>query len=162
MNLILAKYIIITSYKTSMKTWTKAIIGVVIAIVVIFAAVLVYQSYQVANTVTVTAIDESIVYNGATSGYLGATSQSTQGFTSTVNNVEVITLTFYTSATLLTHEITAVTVDASSANNGFNVAQITPSLPYSFSPGSTVTISISINLPSSAFSGVLDLVVFTQ
>lgn len=145
-----------------MKKLTKAILGIVVAIIVIFAVVLIYESYQVSTTVDVTAVDISIVYDGTTSGYLGPTSQSQSGFSSTTNSGVVDTITFTSSASFFTHEITSITLDSSSISYGFTITQITPTLPTSFSPGSTVSISVTIDMPSSAYTGILGLVVTTD
>jgi len=108
--------------------------------------------------VDVTAVDLSIQYTGITSGYLGPTSQSLNGFTVTAGSQFTYTITFTSSAALLTHRINAIYVNTP----GFSIVSISPNLPYSFGPGSTVTITITMTAPSSSYTGVLNLVVSTS
>lgn len=145
-----------------MNSGAKAVIGVVALIIVVAGVIEVVNHPQTVSqavhpTVSVTAVDVQINYQGSTSGYLGATSQSLSGFTISAGNQEAYTLTFQTSAILLQHSINSITVSTS----GFSVSSVSPTLPYSFSAGSTVSVTVTLNVPSGSYTGVLDLVVDT-
>jgi hypothetical protein len=111
--------------------------------------------------ITITAVDLTIQYTGLTSGYLGPTSQSLQGFNDTIfvlNSTEIYSITFTSSAILLSHSINSIYVNTP----GFAIVSVSPNLPYGFSPGSTFTITITLAVPSSIYIGVLNLVVSTS
>ncbi|MEM3272292.1 MAG: zinc ribbon domain-containing protein [Metallosphaera sp.] len=143
--------------KRSSKKWW--IIGIAIVIVVIIIAVIAINDLnQSSSTVTVTAVDLSVVYNGLTSGYLGPTSQSLNGFTISPGSSFSYSITFTSSAALLSHSINSIYT----TTPGFSIISISPNLPYSFSPGSTFTITIIIQAPNTAYNGVLQLTVTTS
>ncbi len=102
----------------------------------------------------------NVVYTGATSGYLGPTSQSISN-----GNFEVhgggeftYTLTFKSSALLLTHSINSISI----ATDGFTVESVTPQLPYSFSPGSSMMFTLKLKAPDQNFDGPINIVVTTS
>ncbi len=138
--------------KKSRKKLIGVIVGVIIAIVIIIAIV---GSTQ---TVNVTAVDLTIVYNGLTSGYLGPTSNSLPGFTNNAGSSFSYSITFTSSALTLTHSITSIYT----TTPGFSILSESPNLPYSFSPGSTFTVTINIQAPSTAYNGVLQITVETS
>jgi hypothetical protein len=145
-----------------MDSGLKAALGVVIAILVIGGLYYVINhpdtvAQTVNPTVTVTAVDLQINYQGSTDGYMGPTSQSLGGFTISAGNQETYTLTFNTTALLLQHQINSLTISTS----GFSLSSLSPNMPYSFSAGSTVSVTLTINVPSSSYSGVLDIVLDT-
>jgi len=153
--------------KSRKKIWIAVAIIAVIVIAFITVGIANYSSNNNINNnntstppamVDVTAVDLTIQYTGITSGYLGPTSQSLNGFTVTASNQFTYTITFTTSAVLLTHSINAIYVNTP----GFSIVSISPNLPYSFGPGSTVTITITMTAPSSSYTGVLNLVVSTS
>lgn len=145
-----------------MGTVTKVIVIVIAIIIAFFGITEVMNHFQTISqtvhpTVTVTAVDVQISYQGTTSGYLGATSQSLPGFTISSGNQESYTITFQTSALLFSHSINDITV----STHGFSVSSESPTLPYSFSAGSSVSVTVTLNVPSNSYNGVLDLVVDT-
>jgi len=147
--------------KSRKKTWI--VVGSIIAVVIIVIIVMAYIEVSSYNTpppptVNVTAVDLTIQYTGLTSGYLGPTSQSLNGFTTVAGSQFTYSITFTSSATLLTHNINNIYVNTP----GFTIDSISPNLPYSFSPGSTFTITIIITVPSNSYTGVLNLVVSTS
>ena len=142
--------------KSRKKVWAAVAIIAVIAIA--FVAVDMAYYYSSSATVDITSVDVTIQYTGMTAGYLGPTSQSLNGFTVTAGGQFTYTITFTSSAILLTHSINAIYVNTP----GFTIVSISPNLPYSFSPGSTGTITITMTAPSSSYTGVLNLVISTS
>jgi len=147
--------------KSRKKTWI--VVGSIIAVVIIVILVIAFiavspSSTTTTQTVNVTAVDLTIQYTGATSGYLGPTSQSLDGFTTSAGSQFTESITFTSSAAVLTHNINNIYVNTP----GFTIDSISPNLPYSFSPGSTFTISIIMTVPANSYTGVLNLVVSTS
>jgi len=130
------------------------IIGVVLIIVIIIIAAM---ASVVSSEVHVTALNVTIQYNGLTSGYLGPTTASLPGFNATGGSIFTYTITF-TSYAMLSHQITSITI----TTPGFQIVSISPSLPYTFGGGSTFSIAIKMQLPSSGYTGVLSLVINTS
>jgi hypothetical protein len=149
-------------YSTSMpkksrkKTWI--VVGSIIAVVIIVVVIIAASMVNNMSMVNVTAVDLTIQYTGLTSGYLGPTSQSLNGFTTGAGSQFTYSIQFTSSATFLTHNINNIYVNTP----GFTIDSISPNLPYSFSPGSTFTITIIITVPSNSYTGVLNLVVSTS
>lgn len=130
------------------------IIGVVIVIVVIVIAALAYVS---STTVNVTGENWTIAYDGSTSGYFGPSPQSfTDSYSGTTGSSFTYTLTLTSSAVVLTHSITNITVASP-----FTLSSISPSLPISVTPGGSATITLTITMPSSTGSYVLSGTVTT-
>ncbi len=162
--------------KSSKKTWAIAVSAIVATIIVIgIIAVNIQSSSQgylgttspvpitttptsTVPTVDVEAVDLSIQYTGLTSGYLGPTSQSLNGFITNAGNQYTLVITLSSSATLLTHQINQICIDTP----GFILDSISPTLPYSFGPGSTFTITLTITVPSYSYNGVLNIVISTS
>jgi cytoskeletal protein RodZ len=143
--------------KSRKKTWI--VVGIVVAVVIIVIAVIaVSMVNHTSPMVNVTAVDLTIQYTGSTSGYLGPTSQSLNGFTTSAGSQFTYSIPFNSSATILTHNINNIYVNTP----GFTIDSISPNLPYSFSPGSTFTITIIMTVPSNSYTGVLNLVVSTS
>lgn len=141
---------------------SKIAIGVVIGIIVVIGFIYVSDNYNsisqsVNPTVTVTAVDVVINYQGSTSGYLGPSSQSLAGFSASSDSTCAYTISINTSAILFTHNINSITVNT----DGFSISSISPSLPYSFGPGSTITLTLIINLPSSSYTGIMEIEIDT-
>jgi len=147
------------SKKSRKNTWiiVGAIVVVLIVIIVIIATINLSPINQT-PTINVTAVDLTIQYTGLTSGYLGPTSQSLNGFTTNAGTQYVYSITFTSSAVLLSHNINNIYVNTP----GFAIVSVSPNLPYGFSPGSTFTITITLAVPSSSYTGVLNLVVSTS
>lgn len=130
------------------------IIGVVVVIVIIVIAALAYVG---TNTVKVTGENWNIAYDGATSGYFGPSPQSfTDSVSGTTGSSFTYTLTLTSSAALLTHNISSITVASP-----FSLGSVSPSLPISVSPGGSATITLTITMPSSSGSYVLSGTVTT-
>lgn len=145
-----------------MGSGSKIGVGVVIGIIAVVGFIYIMNntsgiSQSVHPTVTVNGVDVVINYQGTTSGYLGATSQTLNGFSASAGSTYSYTITIDTSALLLDHSINSVTVSTS----GFSISSVSPTLPYSFSPGSTIDITVTINLPSTSFNGVMELEIDT-
>ncbi len=141
--------------KKSKAKWV--VVGVVIIIVIIIA-IFAIPSLTGSNSVNVTAVDMSVVYQGISSGYIGPTSQSISGFTSTVGSGFSYSITFTSSALFLNHQITSIYTTTS----GFSISSFSPNLPYTFSSGSTFTITVNFQMPTSSYNGVLQLVIDTS
>lgn len=133
----------------------KAKIAMIILVLIVIGAIIGNSIFHKPK-VTVTAVDLSIIYQ-TNSGYLGPTSQSLEGFTADAGTKYAYSITFHSSAILLTHKIERIYVNTSS----FSIISISPQLPYSFGPGSTFTITIIFQLPSNEYTGVLNLVIVT-
>jgi ribosomal protein L37E len=148
--------------KSRKKTWivVGSIIAVVIIVILVGTVFLATGGYITGPTptVTVTAVDLTIQYTGLTSGYLGPTSQSLDGFTTSAGSQFTDSITFTSSSIVLTHNINNIYVNTP----GFTIDSISPNLPYSFSPGSTFTITITMTVPANSYTGVLNLVVSTS
>jgi len=159
---------ILTPAPPPKKKSRKKLIAIIIAVVVIVIVIIAVIGAVVSNNnsgivtplpkVNVTAVDLSIVYNGLSSGYLGPTSQSLPGFTTVSGSSYSYTITFTSSAAILTHSITSIYTNTP----GFSITSVSPTLPYSFSPGSTFTVTIIIQTPTSSYDGVLQITVETS
>ncbi len=136
---------------------------VIIVILIIFGGLFILGShYQVSNptvSVSITGINLQIDYTGISSGYLGPTSQAIS-YTNTLNGGQQfsITITLSSSAILLSHNINSITLNT----GGFSLDSISPNLPYSISPGSSVYITLTLTAPNSNFNGPLDLIISTS
>ena len=111
------------------------------------------------TSVNVTGINLNVVYAGISSGYLGTTSQSfsNEQFNIRGGDEFSYTLNLQSNALLLTHSINGI-----SANDGFIVESVTPSLPYSFSPGSSMIFKLKIKAPDQNFDGPMTIVITTS
>ncbi|MCL4450714.1 MAG: hypothetical protein M1386_05320 [Candidatus Thermoplasmatota archaeon] len=136
---------------------------VVIVIIVIFGGLYILGgSYHGGNptvSVNITGINLQISYTGSTSGYLGPTSQALS-YTNTVGGGQQfsVTITLSTSAILLSHTINSITVNT----GGFALDSISPSIPYTFSPGSSIDFTLTLTAPSSDFNGPLSVLISTS
>lgn len=139
------------------------VVGVVVVVIIIIGV-----GYYLANSgnignptvkVTITGLNLQIAYNGLTGGYLGPTSQAIS-YSDTVNGGQQFSVTFSLTDTalLLNHQINSVTV----STNGFSVISVSPNMPYSMSPDSTVTITVNLGSPGSSFDGPLTLSLATS
>lgn len=110
--------------------------------------------------VKVTAYNLNIVYTGSTSGYLGPTSQviSTNSFNVNGGQIYTDTITLYTSALLLDHQIDSVTMNTP----GFSIVSVQPSLPYKFSSGSSIALTLQIQTPSNDYTGTVNIIIITS
>ena len=110
--------------------------------------------------VTIPAINLNIAYNGKTNGYLGPTSQSVATSLPTVNGGDEFTetLTLHSSALVFTHSIDNMII----TTQGFTIESITPNLPYSFSPGSSMSFTLEIKTPMENYDGPINLLIETS
>lgn len=110
--------------------------------------------------VKVTAYNLNIQYTGSTSGYLGPTSQvlSTRSFNANGGQVYTDTITLYTSALLLDHQIDSITMNTP----GFALISVQPRLPYRFSPGSSMALTLEIQTPSYDYTGPVNILITTS
>ncbi|MGC8565988.1 MAG: zinc ribbon domain-containing protein, partial [Thermoplasmata archaeon] len=93
-------------YVRKSKKWV--IVGV-IAVIIIIIIVMIGAAIQ-SSAINVTALNVTIQYNGATAGYLGPTQNSLKGFNTTAGSTFTYSITFYNSATLLTHSINSIQI----------------------------------------------------
>jgi hypothetical protein len=143
---------------------TKYVVTAVIIVIVIIAIVAIIGS-QHGNigtptvSVNINNINLQISYTGITSGFLGPTSQALS-YSNSVNGGQQfsLTLTLTSSALLLSHDINSITLNT----NGFTLISISPNLPYSLSPGSSVSFSLMIQAPNYNFNGPLNILVSTS
>ena len=149
---------------------TKYVVTAVIIVIVIIAIVAIIGSQHgnIGNSgntgtptvsVNINNINLQISYTGITSGYLGPTSQALS-YSNSVNGGQQFTLTieFTSSALLLSHDINSITLNT----NGFTLISISPNLPYSLSPSSSVSFSLIIQAPNYNFDGPLNILVSTS
>lgn len=135
------------------------IAGIVIVVVVVslVGLSLLLSAYAASTAVDITAVDVSIQYNGATSGYFGPSTQALSGTNTTTGQTISDTMTITSSALLFDHSINSITT----STPGFTISSISPALPLTFSPGSTATITLLIQTPNAHYDGVLSLTVTT-
>jgi hypothetical protein len=126
------------------------IIAVVVVVVVVILAALVYLA-ATAPTVKTTAVDWTINYNGVSSGYFGAATQSFTTSLSTSTGAQfTYTLVLNSSALVLTHSVDSITIASP-----YTLDSISPTLPVSVVAGGSTTITLTITVPSSAGSYVM-------
>ncbi|MEM3829002.1 MAG: hypothetical protein QXP36_07310 [Conexivisphaerales archaeon] len=89
---------------------------------------------------------------------MSPTSQSFPGFTATIGQSASYSITFTSTAILLSHSVSSIFV----STPGFSINSISSYLPYNFSPGSTITVTIDFHVPSSSYNGVLQLTLDTS
>ena len=136
------------------KTGLYVVIAVVVIVVVIIAiaATAALVNNAAASQVTVNGEDWTVNYNGATSGYFGPSPQSfTTTYTGTAGSTFTYTLDLTSSATFYTHSVTSVTVAAP-----FALSSESPTFPVSVTPGGNLVLTLTITMPSSGGSYVLN------
>jgi len=140
-----------------MRTRNKVIIGVAVAIILIIIGIAAYFANQ--PTVQITAINLEIEYTGLFGGYFGPSSQSIGGaLSATAGSTITYTFTLTSNAILLTHSINQIALDTP----GFTLLSVSPSLPYSVSPGGSVSITLEIQVPDTSYVGPLNIIVVTS
>jgi len=141
---------------------TRYVVTAVIIVIIVIAFIAIVGSQHIGNptiTVSINNINLQIIYTGSTSGYLGPTSQVIYYSNSVSGGQQFsLTLTLTSSALLFTHYINSITLNT----NGFTLVSISPNLPYSLSPGSSVSFTLTIQAPSYNFNGPLNIVVSTS
>lgn len=110
--------------------------------------------------VKVTAYNLNIAYTGSTSGYLGPTSQVLSTYSFDVNGGQAYTdtITLYTSALLFDHQIDSITINTP----GFTLLSVQPSLPYKFSPDSSMALTLKIQTPNYDYNGPVNILITTS
>jgi hypothetical protein len=129
-------------------------------IIVVVGVIVVAMSLNAINTannnaIQVTAIDWTHTYYYESGKYAPfSTTFSENGFNATPGSEEIITITI--NGGLIAGPY-ALTIDSISTNTpGFMITSISPSLPYTINFGNA-SISITIQLPSNSYIGVLNL-----
>jgi len=136
---------------------TKYVVTAVIIVIIVIAIIAIVGNPTV--TASINNVNLQISYTGSTSGYLGPTSQVFSYSNSVSGSQQFsLTLTLTSSALLLTHYINSITLNT----NGFTLVSISPNLPYSLSPGSSVSFTLTIQAPSYNFNGPLNILVSTS
>jgi hypothetical protein len=105
------------------------------------------------NTVTVTG--ETLIMNypdGATTGWLGPTRFNEGRVTVNPGDQYTDTLSLY-STSPNTQQITSITI----STPGFSIKSISPNTPISFTADATVIITLTIQTPTTDYSGPIDL-----
>jgi len=140
-----------------MRTRNKVFIGVAVAILLIIVGIGI--AGYLTPTVQITAVNLEIEYTGIFGGYFGPSSQSLGGtLSTTAGSTITYTFTLTSNAILLTHSINQIAL----GTPGFALLSISPSLPYSVSPGGSVTITLVIQAPNTNYIGPLSIVVVTS
>jgi hypothetical protein len=143
---------------TPEKKHTGRNIGIVVVVVILAFFAYATISGTSANKVNITGANLQISYtNGGT--YLGPSSQALSG-TISVNGGDQITytITFTTSAWLFTHSINSISMGTS----GFTLISVSPNLPYTLSPSSSVAITLTIQTPNANYNGPITILLSTS
>ena len=131
------------------RRWVLPVIIVVVVIVVVGIAAAVLVGLSQATGVKVTAVN----WSGSNSCG-GLSGSSTVGFTGSDGATFTYTVTGLTNLDpILSCTITSI----ASGTSGFSISG--GNLPLTIAASGTASLSITVNLPSSSYSGVLDLVV---
>ena len=112
-----------------------------------------------AQQVTLTGVNWTINYNGATSGYFGPSPQSLCSacpLTFRAGERFTYTLQLQSSASFLTHSVDSVSIAFP-----FTLISTSPSLPISVSPGGTARVTFTIEVPSQGGSYVMSATINT-
>ncbi len=140
--------------KKPRKKLMAIIIGIIVVIIVIMAMDVTIFSKPM---VTISAVDLTILYGpvplGHNSEYLGYYYRTLPGFNATPGSIVEYNITLTSTARNLTHSITSIYTPTS----GFSIISVSPSLPYSFPPGSTFTLTLFIKTPDESLWGFLHI-----
>ena len=134
---------------------------VVIIIVIIIAALAVFWGLGgLTPRVEVTAVDLKIGYTNLSglSGYLGPSSQTFPGLVTNGGHRFTYTINFTSTSSVFSHSIDSIGV----LTSGFTLISESPSLPQSISADGKVSITLTIQAPSSSFDAPLVIGVFTS
>jgi hypothetical protein len=123
--------------------------------VAIFALVVLGAPFASAQNVTVTGMNLQIRYEGSEQGYFGPTQQGVAAdqiltLQGGQQFIDSITLTESPSA-FDNHSLNNVAV----TTQGFTLVSIDPTLPITFSPGSSARITMTFQAPDSDFTGAI-------
>lgn len=149
-----------------------AVVVIVVVVVIALAALGSMSGSSSGNTttqappasITLTAVNLQIVYpNAASNGYLGPSSQSlnVNGLPETLIGGQQFTLTMplnNQASVITSHTISAITTNTP----GFSVVSVSPGLPYTLGPGSSVTFTITLSAPNTNYDGPYTIVVTTS
>src|SRR5437867_3490930 len=138
-----------------------ALVGVVavVLIIVLIGAGALISGNAPAQQVTLTGVNWTINYNGATSGYFGPSPQSLCSacpLTFRAGERFTYTLQLQSSASFLTHSVDSVSIAFP-----FTLISTSPSLPISVSPGGTARVTFTIEVPSQGGSYVMSATINT-
>jgi hypothetical protein len=140
-----------------MKTEYKVLLGIIIAGVLVISGSNIAEQIikQTTPIVQITAINLEIEYTGNYTGYFGPSSQSGgNSLNTTAGSTIFDTLRLTNYDPLHTHSINQIALDTP----GFTLLSISPSLPYSVSPGGSVTITLVIRVPNTNYIGSLNII----
>jgi hypothetical protein len=142
--------------------------GIVVVLIAVVVAVLIIALIGVgalmsgnapAEPVSVTGVNWTINYNGATSGYFGPSPQSLCSacpLTFRTGERFTYTLELQSSALFLRHSIDSVSIAFP-----FTLVASSPSLPISVTPGGTARVAFTIQAPSQGGSYVMSATINT-
>lgn len=134
-------------------------IGIAVAVVVVAAIIALATVGATSTSVNITGSNLSISYTGATSGYLGPSSQALGGVVSVAEGGQfTYTITLTSSAFLLTHLINSMSI----ATPGFTLVSILPNLPYTLTPSSSLTITLTMQAPNTSYNGPIGILMSTS
>jgi len=144
---------------------SRNIIAILIAIVIV--GLIIYAiPILTTETVTITGLNIQVQYNGSDSGYFGPTSQSVPITNQPSQMLQVkagqqffLSFSFTESALATgTHSINEITV----VTQGFTLISVDPALPITFSPASSIRITITFQAPNSNFNGAVTVAFSTS
>ena len=111
-----------------------------------------------APQVVMTATNYHIDYTGTT-GYFGPSTQAGSGSTVNAGSTFTRTITFTNDALMFSHTIDSITIQTP----GFTLLSVSPSVPSSsLSVGSSITETLTIQAPNSAYTGSLEIRISTS
>jgi len=131
------------------------IVVVVIIVIVIAALAVVWGLGGSASKVQVTAVNLQIGYSGIIT-YFGPDTQSLPGATTIGGHRFSYTINF-TNSGILSHSVNSIGL----MTNGFTLISESPPLPVTVAAGGKVSITLTIQTPTSGFDGPLAIGVFT-
>lgn len=116
-------------------------------------------TFAVSSTsVNVTGENLAIDYTGTTSSYFGPASQAIGNPITVFGGTQfTVTLTLQNGDYYQTHSINFISL----TTPGFILVSISPSLPYTLSPSSSVKITLTIQAPNSNYNGPLGILLST-
>lgn len=143
----------------SPKSRTLRNVGIVVVVVVVAMVSLIIIGAASASTVNITAQNLSFDYTGSTSGYFGPSFQGGGNSLSVGGGSQFTeTITPTNGALLLTHSINSISV----TTPGFTLVTISPNLPYSLTPGSSITFTLTIQAPNTNYNGPIGILISTS
>ena len=142
----------------------KIVVGIVLGIIILVIVVGII-SYTTAKT-EITGVNLQVKYGDYDQGYFGPVSQTLAlsnqptGVLDLAPGQQLYYSFKFTESALATSDdsITGISV----STPGFTIVSVDPSTPIAFSPGSSKTITVTLQSPQTSFNGAINLVLSTS